>query len=69
MKNRLHPNIKASVTFLSCAVLTFEQADAGCFVLGVRGVLPCVPQDFGESYFQVLLRSRQPEISVTDVWI
>lgn len=58
-----------SVTFLSCAVLTFEQADAGCFVLGIGGVLPCVSQDFGESYFQVLLGSCQPEISVTEISI
>lgn len=47
-------------------MLTFEQADAGRFVLGISGVLPCVPQDFGESYFQVLLGSRQPEIPVTE---
>lgn len=50
-------------------MLTFEEADAGCFVLGISGVLPCVPQDLGESYFQVLLGGCQPEISGTEIYI
>lgn len=51
-------------TFLSCAVrnLTLEEADAGCLVLGVGWVLPGVPQDLGESDFEVLLRSGQTEM-------
>lgn len=48
-------------------MLTFEQADAGRFVLGISGILPCVPQDLGESYFQVLLGGRQPEKSVAEI--
>lgn len=50
-------------------MLTLEEADAGCFVLGISGVLPCVPQDLGESYFQVLLGGGQPEISGTEIYI
>lgn len=65
----LDPNNTAFGTFLSCAMLTLEEADAGCFVLGISGVLPCVPQDLGESYFQVLLGGGQPEISGTEIYI
>lgn len=51
-------------TFLSWAVrhLTLEEADTGCFVLGVSWVLPGVSQHLGESYFEVLLGSRQTEM-------
>lgn len=44
-----HPHKWLTVlsTFLSCAVwtLSFQKADAGCFVLGVGGVLLRVPED------------------------
>lgn len=64
--NDLNVRSGALSTSLNSATgtLCFEKADAGCFVLGVAGVLPCVSEHFGEGYFHVLFSRYQTEIPV-----